>query len=178
MRPRNLRLPAAVALLLAIACDDRSLPTAPNTGRPALDIADAARDYRPGFYWLPPIVKLPAHTGAFDAEVSPAVEICELAGDACGAVLATYTMASGTGGEIIRLDIEGQHYHVNWHTNEFELSTTKLYRVSVRAGDPATLLGYADVQPAANGAALKKVDSDEYIGHPDQDACAWNVRKR
>jgi alpha-tubulin suppressor-like RCC1 family protein len=82
-------------------------------------------------------------------------------------VIATYTTTDGPGGEIVRLHVDEENYQVNWHTNEFALSTTALYRVSVRAGVNNTLLGYADVQPVSNGSGLKKIDSDEYIGLVD-----------
>jgi alpha-tubulin suppressor-like RCC1 family protein len=173
MLPRTARLPfpvapTAVALLLAIACSDQPLPTGPTApGRPGFDIADASRNYKPGFYWLPPMVQQPAYSGIFDAALSPTVEICELVADVCGPVLATYSTTTGSGGELVRLDVDEQHFHVNWHTNEFDLSATKLYRVSVRAGIYETLLGYADVQPVSNGSGLKKVDTDEYIGLVD-----------
>lgn len=173
MRPQTARPPlvvksAAVALMLAFACDNQPAPFEPGGGRrPALQIADASRDYKPGFYWLPPIVKQPAYAGGFDAALTPTVEICELADDACGQLLATYTTTSGPGGELVRLDADGQNYHVNWHTNEFDLSAVVFYRISVRAGVDGTLLGYADVQPVSNGSGLKKVDTDEYIGLVD-----------
>ena len=172
MRPRTARpsfriVPAALALSLAIACDNQ-LPTAPGAAaHPTFDIADASTDYKRGFYWLPPMVQQPAYAGTFDAVLSPTVEICELAGDACGPVLATYTTTTGPGGEIVRLAADEQQYHVNWHTDGFELSTAKLYRITVRAGQPETLLGYADMQPVSNGSGLKKVDTDEYIGLVD-----------
>jgi len=173
MLPRAARLPFPVAptvlaLVFAIACDDQPLPTGLRPSQPPVfDIADASRDYKPGYYWLPPMVQQPAYTGTFDAALEPTVEICELVADACGPVLATYTTTTGPGGELVRLDVDEQHYHVNWHTNEFDLSATKLYRVSVRAGIYETLLGYADVQPVSNGSGLKNVDTDEYIGLVD-----------
>jgi alpha-tubulin suppressor-like RCC1 family protein len=163
MHPRLLFLPLLVALF---ACSDQPLSTAPNASVPRFDIADAARDYKSGFYWLPPIVKQPDVSGTFDATLSPTVEICELVGDACGPVLATYTTTSGAGGEYIRLQDDSK-YHVNWHTDEFNLSPTNLYRVSVRAGINDVLLGYVDVQPAANGSGLKNIDSDEFMGLVD-----------
>ena len=158
MRPR---LPTLSLLLVVAACSDQTFSTAPNG--PSFTIADAARDYKRGFYWLPPMVSQPTVSGTFDATLSPTVEICELVDDACGAVLATYTMASGPDGELIRL--QDSHYHVNWHTDEFTLSTTNSYRVSVRVND--VLLGYADVQPAANGSGLKNLDSNEMMGLVD-----------
>ena len=173
MHPRTVRrpftvAPLAMALLLAAACDSNTIPTAPAaSARPSFDIADASSDYKAGFYWLPPMVQQPAYAGAFDTELSPTVEICELAGESCGSIIATYTTTTGPGGEIVRHNADEQHYHVNWHTNEFDLSPTKFYRVTVSAGLNQTRLGYADVQPVSNGSGLKKVDTDEYIGLVD-----------
>jgi alpha-tubulin suppressor-like RCC1 family protein len=156
-----------VSVLLVAACSEQPLPTGLIPPSVRLDIADASGSYKSGFYWLPPVVKQPSHGGTFDAALSPLVEICELTDGVCASPIAEYTTSEGTGGELVRLDVDEEHYHVNWHTNEFDLSTTKLYRVSVRAGIHETLLGYADVQPVTNGSGLKKVDTDEYIGLVD-----------
>jgi alpha-tubulin suppressor-like RCC1 family protein len=159
-----LRLAPTLALVLAIAaCTDQPLPTGPSADA-SFTIADAARDYKPGFYWLSPLVPAPSYAGTFDPELAPTVEICELTGDECGAVIATYTTTTGPGGESVRVSAADEHYHVNWHTNEFTLVAASLYRISVRAGDRGVLLGYADVQPVSNGNGLKLVDTDEYIG--------------
>ena len=147
-----------------LACADRSAPTEPAVAAPGpgLTIADAARGFTAGFYWLPPLVKAPAlGAGAFDPAASPAVEICELAGTACGPVLATYTMTSGPGRETVRLDEDSERYAVNWHTRDFDLSPAKVYRISVRVA--GAVVGYADVQPGATGKARKAVDPEEAI---------------
>ena len=155
-----------VALLAPFfACSDQTFSTAPKTALPRFAIADAPRDYKPGFYWLSPMVKQPNATGTFDASLAPTVEICELVDDACAAVIATYATTSGTGGEVVR--IQDQHYRVNWHTDQFALNDGSIYRISVRAGANGTLLGYADVQPVANGSVLKTIDGDEFIGLVD-----------
>jgi alpha-tubulin suppressor-like RCC1 family protein len=156
-----------VSLLLVAACSDQPLPTGLTPSSPRLDIADASNSYKSGFYWLPPMVKQPSFSGTFDAALSPTVEICELTDGACASPIAAFTTSEGTGEELVRLNVAEENYQVNWHTNEFALSITKLYRVSVRAGVDNTLLGYADVQPVSNGSGLKKVDTDEYIGLVD-----------
>src|SRR5688500_4114613 len=140
-----------VSLLLVAACSDQPLPTGLTPSSPRLDIADASSSYKSGFYWLPPMVKQPSYGGTFDAALSPAVEICELTDGACASPIAAFTTSEGTGDELVRLNVDEEHYQVNWHTNRFDLSTTKLYRVSVRAGIDNILLGYADVQPVSNG---------------------------
>jgi alpha-tubulin suppressor-like RCC1 family protein len=156
-----------MSLLLLAACSEQPLPTGLTPQSPRFDIADASGSYKSGFYWLPPVVAPPSYSGVFDAALSPTVEICELTDGACALPIATYTTTEGTGEEFVRLNVDEENYQVNWHTNEFELSTTKLYRVSVRAGIDNTLLGYADVQPVTNGSGLKKIDTDEYIGLVD-----------
>ena len=116
------------------ACADQPLTTEPTVSVPSFEIADAANDYKEGFYWLPSMATQPSVNGTFDAALSPTVEICELVDNACGPVIANYTTTTGPGGEIVRLSVDDEHYQVNWHTDEFGLSTMKLYRVSVRAG--------------------------------------------
>ena len=156
-----------ISMLLVAACSEHPLPTGLNPSGPRLDVADASSSYKSGFYWLPPMASPTLYSGIFDAALSPTVEICELVADACGTVIATYTTTEGPDGEIVRLNVDEENYHVNWHTNQFALSTTAFYRVSVRAGINNTLLGYADVQPVSNGSGLKKIDTDEYIGLVD-----------
>ena len=56
MRPRLLLVPLLASVF---ACSDR-LATAPNASVPSFAIADAARDYNAGFYWLPPMVRNPS----------------------------------------------------------------------------------------------------------------------
>ena len=153
------RLPVLL-LLLAAACAEQTLTTAPSASLPKFQIADAARAWKAGFYWLPPMVSAPLYGGTFDAGVSPTVEICELVAGDCGPVIATF-------GETIRLDIEDEHFHVNWHTDAFALSTSTLYRISVRAGVRNVVLGFADVQTVDNGKGLRNVNTDEYIGLVD-----------
>lgn len=163
MRPRFVLLSLAVGLA---ACADPTGTLAPNARFPRFDIADAARDYKSGFYWLPPMVKQPTVSGVFDASLAPTVEICELAGDSCGDVIATYTVTTGPGGEVVRLQ-DGTHYQVNWHAKDFDLSTTSVYRISVRAGVDNVLLGYADVQPANNGSGFKNIETGQQMGLVD-----------
>jgi alpha-tubulin suppressor-like RCC1 family protein len=157
------RLPLLLPLILGlVACGDRPLSTsaaAPDL-RPA--IADAAHAYKAGFYWLPPMVEPPSYGGTFDASLSPTVEICELVAGACGTVLATYTTTSGPGGETVRLSVDDELYHVNWHAREFDLSTATLYRVSVRAGVGDVLLGFADLRPVDNRRGTINPDTEEY----------------
>lgn len=150
----------AMLALGAVACE-QGRPTSPALSGPSLQIADAAHGYGAGFYWLPPIARVAQYGGAFDATSSPTVEICQLAADACGTVIATYTTTPVAAGEFVRISAEDEQYHVNWHIDGLDPGA---YRISVRAGDGGTLLGFADVRLAENGSGVEGPDTDGYLG--------------
>jgi surface protein len=162
MRSRFLLLPLLSVIAVGVACADRGLPTEPPASDPMFAIGDATSGYKAGFYWLPPMVSNPSTSGTFDPHLSPEVEICALHEGECGDHLVTFTM-DGHGSERVRLEAGAEHYIVNWHTNQFDLSGATHYRISVRAG-PNVLLGYADVQPVSNGQQLRNVNTGEFIG--------------
>jgi len=158
----RLRFPAIVLLL---ACSDSARITSPGSSTsPAFTIADAAHDFAAGFYWLPPMVAQPAYSGEADPALAPEVRICELVGTTCGAQIATFTTSTGPNSETVRWD--GQQYIVNWHTDQFDLKTGSIYRISVTAADNV-LLGFADVEPVSTGKDLKNVATDEFIALVD-----------
>ncbi len=160
------RILCTAAVLVTAACSgDSPSPVAP-TDAPSREILDAARSpLVQGFYWLPPLVKNPSFSGTFDPNVSPTVQVCELAGtppSTCTAnIVAQFTKTSGTGGQVVTVSTGDQHYKANWHTDLSNLNTAKFYRISVFVG--ATELGHADVDPVNSGKELKNVDTDELI---------------
>jgi len=162
-----LRSTTSVVLLLTAACSDSDLPlpTATPTVRAALSVSDGANGGNSHFFFLPPIVAAPAPTGTFDGTVSPEVRICEWSGSACVVEIATFSLTSGTGGELIKVDPVGQHYHVNWYTKLFALGLGKQYRIRVLVGSQE--LGHADVNPVSGGQGLKNSDTGEYIALKD-----------
>jgi len=109
MRFRLLLLP--VVGILALSCSDISHPTEPVPVdlEPVFAIQDASRGFKAGFYWLPPMVSNPSTAGAFDPDLSPEVEICELHEDECVAHLVTFTMG-GSDSESVRLDADAENY--------------------------------------------------------------------
>jgi hypothetical protein len=158
---------AAIAL---IGCLDGTGPRRP--GRPNALISDGAHGTtHTFFFFLPPMVPKPTPTGTFDRFRSPAVEICQLAGDensSCTTTIATFTMTSGPG-SVIRVVPADKHYIVNWHTNLFPalLPSPTIYRIQVFDQVSALLLGFADVQLADNGKEAKSLTSDQMIGLVD-----------
>jgi hypothetical protein len=155
----------AALLFTAAACaGDVTAPAAPGDAGPAQTISDAAHAGAvPGFYFLPPMVPNPSYPGTFDGGLQPRVEICELAGAACGPLIAQYTTTSGTGGQVVTVGTSS--YQVNWHTNQFDLDPARTYRISVFVG--AFRLGFADVDVVNSGKELKNVDTQQYIALQD-----------
>ncbi|HUQ80952.1 MAG TPA: hypothetical protein VM076_07445 [Gemmatimonadaceae bacterium] len=158
LRPGNAR--ARLSMLLAaglLAACDRT-PTAPptvlTTTRPSYAISDAAHGGAPGFYFLAPLVPAPAYRGTFDATQQPVVRVCELAGTACGAAIASFTGAQ------VKVDLAAQAYTVGWKLKDSGLDASKIYRIEVRANGRS--LGYADVVVLANGSQIKLVDRTEF----------------
>ncbi len=142
-------------------------------------------DVNPHFFFLPPLVDNPSTTGVFDPAVAVGVQIfeCELGdgvlvgnrricyGDLPRPVVAEFDMTGGTGGE--RVDMTGEHYQVNWHTDESPVSTdvTKFYRivVSYEKGGDLYPLGHVDVQFGRTGKDVKNINrsGDDFIGLKD-----------
>ncbi len=165
------RLLAAGIVALTAGCSDHApLITSPDAPPPyttGYAISDAIHDPAGNdhFFWLPPMVSAPGgFNGPFDAAQSPVVQICDLA-DCDGRILATYTMTSGPGAETIRRVAEDEHYVVNWDTDAYGLGPGPIHRIRVLVS--GTLLGYADVQLAANGGEAKDIASGHTIALVD-----------
>lgn len=153
---------AALILLLAACTSDSGSLLSPEPGESRFELSDGAHSGPvPGFYFLPPMVPRPTYTGTFDGALSPRVEVCELSGAACSAAVAHFSMSSGVGSEVVRVDPAQQHYVVNWHTDRFRLDPARHYRISVFAGP--LRLGFADVDVTASAKELKNVDTGKYV---------------
>ncbi len=152
------------AAALALACQDT--PLSPDRAEPQAAIVDGRHGLgNTRFFFLPPLVPDPLATGAFDASLSPSVEICELSGDACGVAVASFTMTGGAGSEVVRVDPLAEHYVVNWHTDRFALDPARMYRIRVLVSGAE--LGSADVDVVATGRELRNVRTGENVGLVD-----------
>jgi Leucine-rich repeat (LRR) protein len=153
-------------LLFAIACADTGTPVAPQVGTPDLSILDGAHGMgNQAFYFLPPLVPDPVAGGIFDRLQEPEVLVCSLVGDVCGAVVASFTMTTGTASEVIRVVETDEHYVVNWHTDQSDLDISLTYRIVVRVGE--VVLGHADVDVVGSGRELRNVDTGEFVALTD-----------
>src|SRR2546425_906916 len=155
----------AATALLAVACQDPR----PLTSPPSFLIQDAAHSGgNPHVYWLPPMEAQPKFTGTFNGTLSPVIEISELPNAAkatCGAqgIIATFTTSTGPGGEKVGVDVVGQKYTVNWHTKDFPLNVDCNYRIRALISGLSQPLAIADVDVVSSGAALKRVDTGEFV---------------
>lgn len=158
---RNLRW-FTLACLTLTRCDTAP-PTAANPGRLLASISDGAHSRgNPHFFFLPPMVSEPTVNGTFDGTLGPRVVICDWNGTDCVVpVLAEFTTTTGPGSETVRLSAGEELYIVNWHTDQFNLNPSKLYRVRVLVG--STELGHADVKPVRTGGELNNVDTQELV---------------
>lgn len=160
-------------LLLAFACTNQG-DAGPRTNvvkaKGSQLISDGAHSRgNAHFFFLPPLVPARIFGGTFDATLTPVVTVCQWAASTCTRIVARFSMTTGTGSEIVRLNPTNQ-YLVNWHTDQCiagpcTLSTEGLYRIRVTAG--LAELGFADVVLVANGAQAKNVDTDQYIALVD-----------
>lgn len=155
---------AAGALLLG--CEANPTPTELAPDRPSTVISDGAHSGgNAHFYFLPPLVPNPAHTGMFDGSLSPIVEICAIGNDGCEGLIATYSTTTGPGSETVRLDATEEHYIVNWHTDQFAVESGRTYRLRILI--LKTLIGYADVALLENGSEARNLDTGEIVGLVD-----------
>ncbi len=160
-------LSVSLLALTALACDRP--PTGPRDDPgPQTAISDGANLGNTHFYFLPPVLKMPSFSGAFDGTLAPAVSICEwdLLGNKCGPVVAEFG-SGGSGDGAVAKDVMGEKYHVNWQTDQClrgpcSLDPAKIYRIRVFVG--SAQLGFADVDVVSNGSQLKNVQTNEFIG--------------
>jgi alpha-tubulin suppressor-like RCC1 family protein len=164
MRLHRLAPLGLLLLLFTASCSEGGLTTGLGHPGDALHaISDGAHDGTEGFYFLPPMVKKPAYSGAFAATLSPVVEICE--SPACDAIHASFSMTEGTGSELVRMDEAAEHYKVNWHTDRTGTEVGRTYRVQVSVA--GAVLGFADIEMAGNGRDARNTTTDEVIGLVD-----------
>ncbi|PYO79149.1 MAG: hypothetical protein DMD67_03385 [Gemmatimonadetes bacterium] len=137
-----------------VACRDEQSPTAAKGPAISAEIRDAVNGGgNPHFFWLPPIVAAPTFTGVFNPRLSPVVEICSQNVSPCpdGQVHARFTTTSGSGAQIVRVDVTNQLYTVNWNTDPSREPVGSSFRIAVIVHK--AVLGFADVDIVGTGKA-------------------------
>jgi hypothetical protein len=150
----------ALMCLPLAACGLSETATDPLTEVPTLRIADAAHNGDQHFYFLPPLAWQPEYSGDFDPSAQPEVNICEVDENDCIEVV-TYRAGTESHGSTLRADPDGEFYHVNWHTNQFELNVNSVYRIRVVVGGAE--VGYLDVLLVENKSKVRSGGRDGLI---------------
>jgi hypothetical protein len=154
------RLVLAALICLPLAGCDLPETTDPITEAPTLRIADAANNGDQHLYFLPPLAWQPEYSGNFDPTMEPQVSICAVNGAGCGEI-AAYSMTAESHGEMLQVNPANEFYHVNWHTNLFDLDLNTVYRIRIMVdGDEVAFL---DVLLVENKSKLRSGGRDGTI---------------
>jgi len=158
--------------LAAVGCRDRQSLTSPH--RLSADFSDGrTTSGNQNFFFLPPLVGQPSFSGTFNPNLAPVVEICQLDVDPTTKIpIGCNTTVLPINPGPVQLDGTSQQYQVNWHTDAPAIDPSLFYRIqafsSIQAFSLGTApLGFADIDPVANGSQLKNVNTGEYIGLVD-----------
>lgn len=155
-RPSLLPSLLLIAIFLAMTCQESPVG-------PTADLAVSSHiTTDEHVYFLPPIAKARSFPGSFDPSVPVEVHICEWTGDACAdPELAVFTMNTGHGSEIVRVELGEEQYIVNWHAGRFDLDPSATYRIRVVAnGDE---IAHADVKVATTGKDFRELRDEGYV---------------
>lgn len=172
------RVLVCLTLVSLSACNgDKVVQPTASPGSPTNVISDATHTTsgfsNPDFFFLPPMVKDPSgsplwNAGAFNATLAPTIDVCPST-SASTAVFADPCAPSAT--LAAHVDVTAEHYQANW---QVPVDATVFYRLVVKVGHK--VLGFADVQTAANMAAIKSLSTGEYVNLVDGRTLPIKVR--
>src|SRR4051794_36190394 len=159
----------AISFISSVGCTSRDLTEAtlpPATSGSQLISDGTHSGANAHFFFLPPLVPAPSASGIFDPTLSPAVTVCQISASTCSLIVAQFSMTSGTGSEVVRVDSTNQQYIVNWKTDQCitgqcTLPSTNTYRIKVTVG--LAQLGFADVAVVPNASQARNVDTNAYF---------------
>ena len=171
---RTLALAVTVSAVISVGCRDQQ-PVQPTAGAgPAYLISDGAHNGNAHVFFLPPLAPDPGalfHAGAFNATLSPVVEVCILTGDPSSGAPVDCMTSGGTpvlvfGPAPMALDLANEQYTGNWDTKSPTLlDPTKFYRILVRGAPKGTALGFLDVDPVDRG--MKNLRTGDVVQFQD-----------
>jgi hypothetical protein len=143
---KRIAFPYLVAFAIVACHTDRPLP--PGIAAEIVDGNDASGN--PFFWWLPPMVQQHAPASqVFSGKLKPTVTIA----DCDGSPLTTFTGSD--------IQASAAEFHVNWHTNDFDLTVGCEYRIAVLIGTRE--LGHADVAVVGSGKDFKNASNNDDV---------------
>lgn len=151
----------------ATACADSGKLAGPNRAPaavlPSASIQDAAHGGSAGFYFLAPLVSEPQDTAALDTTQSSniRVDVCPLAVDpsvqTCQGPAITVSATSP-----VFIDLNGNHYQVNWQTDDVAFPPDMYYRVSVIDVATGAAWGHVDVYLGSTGQGFHSINTTDF----------------
>jgi hypothetical protein len=160
-------------VLVAAGCDDVRNPAAPPAELPSARISDGRFvGGNDDFFFLPPVMPDPRGTANYDAagfnpRLGPTVSVCRLSANpltnpttdcALDAANKPILVASFSSSQVT---VGTDQYHVNWNTEQSNLSVDLFYRLQVFLG--SVRIGFADIDPMSNARELKNANTGEVI---------------
>jgi hypothetical protein len=155
------------SLAAASGCADSSQlvnpERSPAAAQPSASIQDAAHGGAAGFYFLAPLVSEPHDTAALDTSRSNSirVDVCQLGADpsvqTCQKPAITVSATSP-----VFIDLNGNHYQVNWQTDDVTFPPNMYYRVSVVDNSTGTPWGHVDVYLGATGQGFHSINTADF----------------
>lgn len=164
-----------LSIVAAAACTDRTSPTQPRhlvPQPPDKDISDGAHIGADGklgngdVFFLPPMVSNPNNATGYGDPFQPGLPVSfRITDQNTSAIIKTFATS---------VDLTNQFYGANWDTKASTIDLTHTYRINVIIGTKS--VAYADVIFGANGASLKNLDSDDFVGLVDGRTLPMKVR--
>lgn len=158
---RTLHQITALSAIALSACSDTSRLAGPgdltSAPRPSASISDAAHQGISGFYFLPPLVAEPHDTGVFDPNRAVTVTVCPLGNPAADTCVGAAVTVSPP-----QVDVNGNHYQVNWQTDVAAFPADQYYRISVVDNQTHGTWGHVDVFLGSTGKGFHSIDQTEF----------------
>ncbi|MDQ6737581.1 MAG: hypothetical protein M3Z30_07765 [Gemmatimonadota bacterium] len=155
------------AATVSAACADSGRLAGPVQFAGALgasaSIQDAAHGGIAGFYFLEPLVSQPSDPGTLDTTQSSnlRVEVCRLGADpsiqTCQAPAIVISATSP-----VFIDLNGNHYQVNWQTDTTFFPANMYYRVSVVDIAAGGAWGHVDVFLGSSGKGFHSINTTDF----------------
>lgn len=154
-----------VAGSLAAACHDLTAPAA--ALKPASALAIVGDSGAPETVFLPPLGPRKRPHGVLDTTLAPAVTVCRLIADTCGADTLARFSSDTTLADSLRVTLATQAYVARWRTGSLAPDTATAYRVTVTLGD--TTVGGIDVKIVPDGFTPTAEDTTRYAIIPSRE---------
>jgi len=153
-----------VPLFILAACEESPLQHSAETlNSGAILTSGHVIGISDAFHFLPPLAADPENPGEFDPSQEPVVEVLQWNGSSYESMepRILFSMYSGSGSELIRMDESSEHYILNWHTRRFPLEINAYYSIEVSVS--GRTLGSAQLAVIKSSRDRREIDTETYF---------------